>query len=149
MKAAVRAADCFTFCDCSPETPKGRRSICYEREALDARKEHKPGGNAVDMASALGIDMLTEAQYRALQTLGEFDTKTSCWVKTPPEVRSLGGALFCDRRYGQVFVYHNGAESYYAGRGSRSGECLGSCSAGVHRTSLACASTDPTLDRRP
>ncbi len=114
-----RAADRFTFCDCSPETPKGRRSICYDREALDARKEHKPGGNAVDMASALGIDMLTEAQYRVLQTLGEFDTKTSSWVKTPPEVRSLGGALFCDRRYGQVFVYHNGAESYYAGRGFR------------------------------
>jgi len=114
-----KKTDSFIYCDCSAETPKGRRSICYDREALDARKENKPGGNAVEMASSLGIDMLTEDQYRALQKLGEFDTKTSSWIKTPPEVRKLGGALFCDRRYGQVFVYHNGAESYYAARGFR------------------------------
>ena len=109
----------FTFCDCSPESPKGRRSVCYDREALDARKEHKPKDSAVEMAAAMGIDLLTEAQYRALQTLGEFDTKTSSWVETPPDVRALGGALFCDRRYGKVFVYHNGAQSYYAARGFR------------------------------
>ncbi len=114
-----KATDSFTFCDCSLESPKGRRSICYDRAALDARKENKPSGNAAEMASAMGIEMLTEAEYRALQKLGEFDTKTSSWVKTPPEVRKLGGALFCDRRYGQVFVYHNGAESYYAARGVR------------------------------
>jgi hypothetical protein len=109
----------FTYCDCSPESPKGRRSICYDREALNSRKENKPSGNAIEMASALGIEILTEAQYRGLQKLGEFDTKTSSWVKTPPNIRKLGGALFCDRRYGEVFVYHNGAESYYAARGFR------------------------------
>ena len=109
----------FTFCDCSPESPAGRRSVCYDREALDARKEHKPQGSAVEMASDMGIALLTEEQYRALQKLGEFDTKTSSWIWTPPEVRSLGGALFCDRRYGKVFVYHNGAQSYYAARGFR------------------------------
>ena len=114
-----QSKDCFIFCDCSPETPKGRRSICYDRQALDSRKENKPNGSAIDMASLLGIDMLTEEQYRELQLLGEFDLKTSSWVKTPPTVRKLGGALFCDRRYGQVFVYHNGAESYYAARGFR------------------------------
>lgn len=111
--------DAFTYCDCSPESPKGRRSICYDRDALDSRKENKPSGNAIEMASSLGIGILTEAQYRELQELGEFDTKTSSWVRTPPKVRELGGALFCDRRYGQVFVYHNGAESYYAARGFR------------------------------
>lgn len=109
----------FTFCDCSPESPAGRRSICYDREALDARKEHKPSGSAVEMAATLGIHLLTEEQYRELQRLGEFDTKTSSWVRTPPDVRALGGALFCDRRYGRVFVYHNGAQSYYAARGFR------------------------------
>lgn len=109
----------FTFCDCSAESPTGRRSVCYDREALDARKEHKPESSAVDMAAAMGIDLLTEEQYRALQRLGEFDRKTSSWVQTPPEIRSLGGALFCDRRYGKVFVYHNGASSYYAARGFR------------------------------
>jgi hypothetical protein len=108
-----------TFCDCSPESPVGRRSVCYDREALDSRKEHKPQGSAVEMAAAMGIDVLTEEQYRELQTLGEFDTKTSSWVRTPPDVRSLGGALFCDRRYGKVFTYHNGAQSYYAARGFR------------------------------
>ena len=112
-------ADTFTYCDCSPESPKGRRSICYDHAALDSRKENKPGGNAIDMATSLGIEILTESQYRALQRIGEFDTKTSSWVKTPTSVRELGGALFCDRRYGQVFVYHNGAESYYAARGFR------------------------------
>ena len=109
----------LTFCDCSAESPAGRRSLCYDREALDSRKENKPQGSAVEMAAALGIELLTEAQYRELQTLGEFDTKTSSWISTPPEVRSLGGALFCDRRYGKVFVYHNGAPSYYAARGFR------------------------------
>lgn len=110
---------CFTFCDCSFETPKGRRSICYDRKALDSRRENKPNGSALEMASSLGIEMLTEEQYRELQLLGEFDLKTSSWVMTPPNVRELGGALFCDRRYGQVFVYHNGADSYYAARGFR------------------------------
>jgi hypothetical protein len=114
-----RAGGAYTFCDCAAETPSGRRSVCYDRAALDARKEHKPGGSAVEMAAAIGIELLTEQQYRELQKLGEFDTKTSSWVATPPEVRSLGGALFCDRRYGQVFVYHNGAQSYYAARGFR------------------------------
>ena len=114
-----KVADSFTYCDCSAESPKGRRSICYDRDALDSRKENKPSGNAIEMASSMGIDILTEAQYRVLQRLGEFDTKTSSWVKTPPKVRKLGGALFCDRRYGEVFVYHNGAESYYAARGFR------------------------------
>jgi hypothetical protein len=109
----------FIFCDCSPETPSGRRSLCYDRAALDARKENKPRGAAVEMASAIGIEMLTEDQYRQLQALGEFDRKTSSWVLTPPAIRRLGGALFCDRRYDQVFLYHNGAESYYAARGFR------------------------------
>jgi hypothetical protein len=109
----------YTFCDCSAESPVGRRSVCYDREALDSRKAHKPAGSAVEMAAAMGIDLLTEAQYRALQRLGEFDSKTSSWVKTPADIRSLGGALFCDRRYGNVFLYHNGAQSYYAARGFR------------------------------
>ena len=109
----------YVFCDCSAESPAGRRSVCYDQEALASRKEHKPEGSAVDMAAAMGVDLLTEEQYRALQQLGEFDTKTSSWVKTPPELRELGGALFCDRRYGKVFVYHNGAQSYYAARGFR------------------------------
>ena len=107
------------FYDCSAESPKGRRSVCYDREALDARKEHKPKDSAIDMATAIGIELLTEEQYRELQKLGEFDTKTSSWVKTPSEIRKLGGALFCDRRYDHVFVYHNGADSYYAARGFR------------------------------
>jgi hypothetical protein len=107
------------FCDCAAESPKDRRSICYDREALESRKENKPKDNAVGMASAMGIELLTEEQYRELQKLGEFDTKTSSWVKTPSEVRELGGALFCDRRFNTVFVYHNGAESYYAGRAFR------------------------------
>ncbi|MBV6431372.1 MAG: hypothetical protein IANPNBLG_01502 [Bryobacteraceae bacterium] len=111
--------DEYVFCDCSPESPKGRRSLCYDREALESRKEAKPKDSAVDMAAALGIHILTEEQYRELQTLGNFDTKTSSWVKTPPAIRKLGGALFCDRRYGAVFLYHNGAESYYAARGFR------------------------------
>ena len=109
----------YIFYDCSADTPKGRRSICYDREALDARKEHKPKDSAVGMAAAMGIDLLTEEQYRDLQKLGNFDTKTSSWVKTPEAIRKLGGALFCDRRFDTVFVYHNGAESYYAGRGFR------------------------------
>lgn len=108
-----------TFCDCSAESPGGRRSLCYDREALDARKENKPQGSAVEMAAEMGIDLLTEEQYRELQQLGEFDTKTSTWIQTPADVRSRGGALFCDRRYGRVFVYHNGAQSYYAARGFR------------------------------
>jgi Protein of unknown function (DUF4256) len=109
----------YIFYDCSAESPKGRRSLCYDREALDSRKEHKPKDNAIEMASAMGVELLTEEQYRELQKLGEFDTKTSSWVKTPSAIRRLGGALFCDRRYNSVFVYHNGAESYYAGRGFR------------------------------
>ena len=109
----------YIFNDCSAESPKGRRSICYDREALDSRKENKPANNAIEMADAMGIELLTEDQYRELQKLGEFDLKTSSWVKTPPNVRKLGGALFCDRRFGQVFLYHNGAESYYAARGFR------------------------------
>jgi Protein of unknown function (DUF4256) len=109
----------YVFCDCSLESPAGRRSLCYDRAALDARKENKPGGSAVDAAASMGINLLTEEQYRALQQLGEFDTKTSSWIATPSDVRSLGGALFCDRRYGKVFVYHNGAQSYYAARGFR------------------------------
>jgi len=109
----------FLFCDCSPESPAGRRSLCYDRKALDARKENKPGGNADEMASSMGVELLTEQQYRALQELGEFDRKTSSWICTPANIRELGGALFCDRRYNQVFVYHNGAESYYAARGFR------------------------------
>ena len=106
-------------CDCSPESPPGRRSLCYDRKALNARKENKPRGSAVESARAMGIELLTEDQYRALQQLGEFDTKTSSWIATPEDVRSLGGSLFCDRRYGKVFVYHNGAQSYYAARGFR------------------------------
>lgn len=109
----------MTFCDCSPESPAGRRSACYDREALDSRKEHKPKNSAVELAAAMGIDLLTEAQYSDLQRLGEFDTKTSSWIETPPDIRARGGALFCDRRYGRVFVYHNGASSYYAARGFR------------------------------
>jgi hypothetical protein len=109
----------FIFCDCSPESPAGRRSLCYDRIALDARKKNKPAGSALEMAAAIGIEMLTEEHYRALQMLGEFDRKTSSWVKTPAAMRDLGGALFCDRRFDLVFVYHNGAESYYAARGFR------------------------------
>jgi hypothetical protein len=109
----------YIFYDCSAESPKGRRSVCYDREALESRKQHKPENNALDMAAAMGIELLTEEQYRELQKLGEFDTKTSSWIKTPPQIRKLGGALFCDRRYGTVFVYHNGAESYYAARAFR------------------------------
>jgi hypothetical protein len=109
----------YTFFDCSPQSPKGRTNVCYDREALESRKEHKPGDNAMDMAAAMGIDLLTEEQYRGLQKLGNFDTKTSSWVKTPSDIRKLGGALFCDRRYDTVFVYHNGAQSYYAARGFR------------------------------
>jgi hypothetical protein len=109
----------YIFFDCSPETPVNRRSVCYDRAALESRKEHKPSNSAVEMAAQMGIELLTEAQYRALQKLGSFDTKTSSWVKTPADIRKLGGALFCDRRYDHVFVYHNGAESYYAARGFR------------------------------
>src|SRR2546427_4330791 len=109
----------YMFYDCSAESPKGRRSFCYDREALESRKEHRPKNNAVEMAAAMGIELLTEEQYRELQKLGAFDTKTSSWVKTPPDIRRLGGALFCDRRFDTVFVYHNGAESYYAGRAFR------------------------------
>jgi len=109
----------FIFCDCSPESPLGRRSACYDGEALESRKEHKPANSAIEMAGAMGIDLLTEEQYRELQKLGDFDTKTSSWIRTPSDVRALGGALFCDRRYGKVFVYHNGAQSYYAARGFR------------------------------
>jgi hypothetical protein len=109
----------YVFYDCSPESPKGRRSLCYDREALESRKEHKPENNAVDMAAAMGTELLTEEQYRELQQLGKYDAKTSSWLKTPSEIRKLGGALFADYRYGHVFVYHNGAESYYAARGFR------------------------------
>lgn len=114
-----KATGNIVFCDCSPESPVGRRSLCYDRAALDARKENKPRGSAEDMAAGMGVALLTEEQYRHLQTLGEFDRKTSSWIATPPDVRKLGGALFGDRRYGRVFVYHNGAESYYAARGFR------------------------------
>jgi hypothetical protein len=109
----------YIFYDCSEESPKGRRSLCYDRKALDSRKENKPKDNAMDMATAIGIELLTEEQYRGLQQLGEFDTKTSSWVKTPSMIRELGGALFCDRRFDTVFLYHNGAESYYAARAFR------------------------------
>jgi hypothetical protein len=109
----------FIFYDCSAESPKGRRSLCYDRAALDSRKENKPKDNAVDLAAKIGIELLTEEQYRDLQNLGEFDTKTSSWIKTPSRIRDLGGALFCDRRFDTVFLYHNGAESYYAARGFR------------------------------
>lgn len=114
-----RAAGEYTFCDCSPESPSGRRSVCYDREALESRKKHKPNSSAVEMAGAMGVELLSETQYRELQTLGDFDLKTSSWVRTPSDVRELGGALFCDRRYGKVFVYHNGADSYFAARGFR------------------------------
>ncbi len=109
----------YLFYDCSAESPSGRRSLCYDREALDSRKENKPKGSAMDLAAAIGIELLTEEQYRELQKLGNFDTKTSSWIKTPPEIRKLGGAVFCDRRYDTVFLYHNGADSYYAARGFR------------------------------
>ncbi|MEZ0537893.1 DUF4256 domain-containing protein [Caldicellulosiruptoraceae bacterium PP1] len=112
-------ADEFIFYDCSAESPKGRRSICYDREAMESRKENKPKNNAIDMAKFMGIEILTEEQYRELQKYGEFDTKTSSWIKTPDNIRKLGGALFCDRRYDTVFVYHNSAESYYSSRGFR------------------------------
>jgi hypothetical protein len=114
-----KTTDEYIFYDCSAESPKGRRSICYDREALESRKEHKPENNAIDMVAAMGIELLTEEQYRELQKLGKFDTKSSSWVKTPANIRKLGGAIFCDRRYDTVFVYHNGAECYYAGRGFR------------------------------
>jgi Protein of unknown function (DUF4256) len=113
-----KTGECL-FYDCSAESPNGRRSLCYDREALDARKEAKPKDSAIDVAAAMGIELLTEEQYRELQKLGKFDTKTSSWVKTPSDIRKLGGAVFCDRRYDTVFLYHNGAESYYAARGFR------------------------------
>ena len=109
----------YWFFDCSPETPKGRVSVCFDREGWESRKEHRPKDNAVDMAAAMGIEILNEEQYRALQELGEFDLKTSSWVKTPADIRKLGGALFCDRRFGHVFLYHNGAQSYYSARAFR------------------------------
>ncbi len=109
----------YIFCDCSEESPKGRRSICYDQEALNSRKEHKPKNSALNMAAEMGIEILTEEEYRDLQKLGSFDMKTSSWVKTPADIRKQGGAIFCDRRFGHVFVYHNGAESYYAGRAFR------------------------------
>lgn len=114
-----KAADKYIFYDCAAESPKGRRSACYDGEALESRKEHKPQNSATDMAAAMGIELLTEQQYRELQTLGNFDSKTSSWIQTPSNIRKLGGAIFCDRRYDTVFVYHNGAESYYAARGFR------------------------------
>lgn len=114
-----KKTDEYIFFDCAAESPKERRSLCFDRDALNSRKEHKPKDSVLDAAAAMGIELLTEAQYRELQTLGEFDTKTSSWVATPPDIRKLGGALFCDRRYDTVFLYHNGAESYYAARGFR------------------------------
>jgi hypothetical protein len=114
-----RKKNVYIFYDCSAESPKGRRSLCYDREALDSRKEYKPKSSAIDMAASMGIEILTEEQYRELQKLGNFDLKTSSWVKTPAGIRKVGGAIFCDRRYDTVFVYHNGAESYYAARGFR------------------------------
>jgi hypothetical protein len=114
-----KKTDEYIFCDCSTESPKGRRSFCYDRKALDARKENKPENSALDMAAAMGVELLDEQQYRELQKLGEFDTKTSSWIITPADIRKLGGALFCDRRYNTVFVYHNGADSYYAARAFR------------------------------
>ena len=114
-----KKTDEYFFCDCSAESPKGRRSICYDHKALESRKENKPANSVMEMAASMGIELLTEEQYRELQKLGSFDTKTSSWIITPAEIRKLGGALFCDRRYDTVFVYHNGAESYYAARGFR------------------------------
>jgi hypothetical protein len=114
-----KKTDEYHFADCSTESPKGRRSLCYDRDALNSRKEHKPVNSAIDLANEIGIEILNEEQYRELQTLGNFDLKTSSWVKTPEEIRKLGGAIFCDRRYNNVFLYHNGAESYYAARGFR------------------------------
>jgi len=114
-----KKTDEYIFYDCTAESPKGRRSLCYDRAALESRKEHKPANSAVDMADTMGIELLTEEQYRKLQQLGKFDLKTSSWVQTPAAIRKLGGAIFCDRRYDQVFMYHNGAESYYAARGFR------------------------------
>ncbi|WP_273835447.1 DUF4256 domain-containing protein [Guptibacillus sedimenti] len=115
----LKESDEYIFYDCSTESPKGRRSVCYDRKALESRKKFKPENNAMDMVTSMGAELLTEKQYCELQTLGNFDVKTSSWVQTPADVRELGGALFCDRRYGRVFVYHNGAESYYAARGFR------------------------------
>lgn len=117
--AQIEGSGEFVFADCAAESPAGRRSLCYDKAALDARKENKPRGSAIELAKELGVEILSEVEYRHLQTLGEFDKKTSSWVQTPEAVRKLGGALFCDRRYDQVFVYHNGAESYYAARGFR------------------------------
>lgn len=114
-----KKTDEYHFADCSAESPKGRRSLCYDRDALNSRKEHKPVNSAIDLANEIGIEILNEEQYRELQTLGNFDLKTSSWVKTPDDIRKLGGAIFCDRRYNNVFLYHNGAESYYAARGFR------------------------------
>ncbi|OFZ29205.1 MAG: hypothetical protein A2622_14285 [Bdellovibrionales bacterium RIFCSPHIGHO2_01_FULL_40_29] len=114
-----KKSNTFIFCDCSPESPKERRSVCYDRQALNSRKEHKPKNSAMDLAEEMNIEILTEDQYRELQTLGEFDVKTSSWVQAPPAIRKLGGAIFCDRRFNRVFTYHNGAESYYAARGFR------------------------------
>ena len=114
-----KKTDVYIFCDCSAETPKGRRSFCYDKKALESRKEHKPANNVIDMAESMGIELLNETEYRTLQQLGPFDTKTSSWLKTPEEIRKLGGAIFGDFRYGQVFIYHNGTESYYAARGFR------------------------------
>lgn len=114
-----KKADEYVFYDCSAESPAGRRSLCYDREALEARKANKPKNSAIDIAAKMGIELLTEDEYRQLQELGEFDTKTSSWIKTPAGIRKLGGALFCDRRYNQVFVFHNGADSYYSARGFR------------------------------
>jgi hypothetical protein len=121
--AQIEASGEFLFADCAAESPVGRRSLCYDQAALDARKENKPRGSAIEMAQEIGIDILSEVEYRHLQRLGEFDKKTSSWVQTPEAIRKLGGALFCDRRYNQVFMYHNGAESYYAARGFR-GRCI-------------------------
>ena len=115
-----RTSDHYIFCDCSPESPSGRRSLCYDSAALNSRKQNKPNGCAVETAVEMGLELLSEAQYRDLQELGQFDTKTSSWIATPDDVRALGGALFCDRRYGKIFTYHNGAESYFAARGFRS-----------------------------
>ena len=119
VRHGTKKPSTFTFYDCSAESPAGRRSVCFDEKALKSRKEHKPKNSALGMAAAMGIELLTEEQYRGLQELGEFDLKTSSWVQTPDDVRKLGGALFCDRRYGKVFLYHNGAESYYAARGFR------------------------------